>query len=67
MYTREDSVNNDRIDSHLLSVLDEQFNREDERRKEDRKLRCVSVKLCLCGIMFFGGITYFMLKYLDKN
>ena len=67
MYTREDSVNNDRIDSHLLSVLDEQFNREDERRKEDRKLRCVSVKLCLCGIMFFGGITYLVMIMFDKN
>ena len=54
--------NNDRIDSHLMSVLDEQFNREDQCRKEDRKFRCLSVKLCLCGIMFFGGITYFMLK-----
>ena len=59
--------NNDRIDTHLMSVLDEQFNREDLHRKEDRKLRCISVKLCICGIIFFGGVTFFMLKYFDKN
>jgi len=59
--------NNDRIDTHLMSVLDEQFNREDQRRKEDRKFRCLSVKLCLCGIMFFGGITYFVLTQLDNK
>ena len=50
-----------------MSVLDEQFNREDERRKEDRKFRCLSVKLCICGIMFFGGITYFVFKQLDNK
>ncbi len=61
------SDNNDRIDMHLMSVLDEQFNREDQRRNEDRKLRCLSVKLCLCGIMFFGGITYFIMIMFDKN
>ena len=61
------SENNDRIDMHLMSVLDEQFNREDQRRKEDRKLRCLSIKLCLCGIMFFGGITYFIMIMFDKN
>ena len=61
------SENNDRIDMHLMSVLDEQFNREDQRRKEDRKLRCLSVKLCLCGIMFFGGITYLVMIMFDKN
>ena len=61
------SDNNDRIDMHLMSVLDEQFNREDQRRKEDRKFRCLSVKLCLCGIMFFGGITYFIMIMFDKN
>ena len=61
------SDNNDRIDMHLMSVLDEQFNREDQRRKEDRKLRCLSVKLCLCGIMFFGGITYLVMIMFDKN
>ena len=61
------SENNDRIDMHLMSVLDEQFNREDQRRKEDRKLRCLSVKLCLCGIMFFGGITYLVMIMFNKN
>ena len=61
------SENNDRIDMHLMSVLDEQFNREDQRRKEDRKLRCLSIKLCLCGIMFFGGITYLVMIMFDKN
>ena len=61
------SDNNDRIDTHLMSVLDEQFNREDQRRKEDRKLRCLSIKLCLCGIMFFGGITYLVMIMFDKN
>ena len=61
------SDNNDRIDMHLMSVLDEQFNREDQRRKEDRKLRCLSIKLCLCGIMFFGGITYLVMIMFDKN
>ena len=59
--------NNDRIDMHLMSVLDEQFNREDQRRKEDRKLRCLSIKLCLCGIMFFGGITYLVMIMFNKN
>ena len=61
------SENNDRIDMHLMSVLDEQFNREDQRRKEDRKLRCLSIKLCLCGIMFFGGITYLVMIMFNKN
>ena len=61
------SENNDRIDMHLMSVLDEQYNREDQYRKEDRKLRCLSVKLCLCGIMFFGGITYLVMIMFDKN
>ena len=48
-----------------VSVLDEQFNREDQRRKEDRKLRCLRIKLCLCGIMFFGGITYLVMLIFD--
>lgn len=61
------SENNDRIDMHLMSVLDEQFNREDQRRKEDRKLRCLSIKLCLCGIIFFGGITYLVMIMFNKN
>tara|TARA_B100001989_G_scaffold107841_1_gene75623 strand:- start:224 stop:412 length:189 start_codon:yes stop_codon:yes gene_type:complete len=61
------SENNDRIDMNLMSVLDEQFNREDQRRKEDRKLRCLSIKLCLCGIMFFGGITYLVMIMFNKN
>ena len=67
MYTRENSVNDHRIDISLLNVLDKQYEREDQRRKEDRKLRCLSVKLCLCGIMFFGGITYFVMIMFDKN
>ena len=67
MFTRYDSTSNDKLDMHLLSVLEEQYNREDFRRKEDNKLRCLSFKLCLCGIIFFGGISFFMLKYLDKN
>tara|TARA_Y100000591_G_scaffold331360_1_gene365051 strand:+ start:1427 stop:1615 length:189 start_codon:yes stop_codon:yes gene_type:complete len=61
------SENDDRIDMHLMSVLDEQFNREDQRRKEDRKLRCLSIKLCLCGIIFFGGITYLVMIMFNKN
>lgn len=59
--------NDDRIDMHLMSVLDEQFNREDQRLKEDKKLRCLSIKLCLCGIIFFGGMTYLVMIIFNKN